>query len=400
VSEWREVTLGELLTVKHGYAFKGEHFVPSGEEVVLTPGNFRIGGGLQLRDGKERYYVGAYPKEFQLSPGSLLVVMTDLTQDAPILGSPAFIPESPAMLHNQRLGLVQIEDHAEVDRRFLFYLLLADTTRSQVRATATGSTVRHTAPGRIRAVRVKVPSLSVQRNIGEILGAMDDLIENNRLRIELLEQMAQAIYLEWFVRFRYPGHEDANFVDSPLGPIPEGWEATTIGAVAELRYGKALKAANRRGGSVAVVGSSAVVGWHDESLVAGPAIVVGRKGNVGNVIWVPGPCWPIDTAYYVSTDLPLQYVRDQLTTAEFINTHAAVPGLSRDQAYSLPFLLPPTALMAAYSEVSDTLGGSVESLRQQLNQLASIRDLLLPKLVTGEIDVSPLDLDAVVESVA
>ena len=143
-----------------------------------------------------------------------------------------------------------------------------------------------------------------------------------------------------------------------------------------------------------------MVGWHDQEIVSGPAIVVGRKGNVGNVTWVPGPCWPIDTTYYVHTDLPLRYVAEQLKRADFINTHAAVPGLSRDQAYSLPFLLPPSDIMFTFSEISDSLGLDAQALSEQIKRLAVIRDLLLPKLVTGQMDVSFLDLDAEVESVA
>jgi type I restriction enzyme S subunit len=252
----------------------------------------------------------------------------------------------------------------------------------------------------LAAARLRIPGLSKQRRIAATLALFDDLIKNNRRRIELLEQMAQAIYREWFVRFRYPGHEDATLVDSPLGPIPGGWEVTTVGKVLELRYGKALKAADRHGGRVAVVGSSDVVGWHDQQLVPGPAIVIGRKGNFGNVTWVPGPCWPIDTTYFVSTELPLRYVAEQLKRTEFINTHAAVPGLSRELAYSLPFLLPPSGIMSAFTETAATIGLGAQALSQQIGRLASLRDLLLPKLVTGQIDVSELDLDTVVESVA
>jgi type I restriction enzyme S subunit len=346
MSSWRETTLGELVTVKHGYAFKGEYFAKRGIEVVLTPGNFQVGGGLQFRDGKERYYTGSYPDEFRLRQGDLLMVMTDLKQEAPILGSPATVPASPPMLHNQRLGLVRVKPGIELDRRYLYYLLLSDVCRSQLRATATGATVRHTAPERIYQVRVRIPCcLKVQRIIGAALGSLDDLSENNRRRIELLEQMVQQIYREWFICFRYPGRMDTPLVDSLLGPIPDGWQVKKVGDVVELKYGKALRASDRRGGSVPVVGSAGVVGLHDESLVHGPCIVVGRKGNVGEITWVDNDCWPIDTTYYVGTKLPLRYVREQLSRADFINSHAAVPGLSRAQAYNLPFLLPPEPIM-------------------------------------------------------
>ena len=202
--------------------------------MVLKPGNFPIGGGITLRPGKDAYYTGDYPPEFELTPGDLLVVMTDLTQAAPILGAPAFVPAEPVMLHNQRLGLVQVKPGVEVDRRFLYYAMLSDTSRSQIRATATGATVRHTAPERIYRVKLGVPDLSTQRVIGDVLGSIDDLIANNRRRVEVLEEMARAIYREWFVKFRYPGHEDVPLVDSALGPIPEGWTWETIDDIVTL----------------------------------------------------------------------------------------------------------------------------------------------------------------------
>src|SRR5690606_15534392 len=97
------------------------------------------------RGEKEKYYEGPVPDAFVLGRGDLLVVMTDLTQNAPILGSAAFVPESERYLHNQRLGkVVQLSD--EVDVRFLYYVLNAPSVRAQIRSTATGSTVRHTSP--------------------------------------------------------------------------------------------------------------------------------------------------------------------------------------------------------------------------------------------------------------
>lgn len=248
-----------------------------------------------------------------------------------------------------------------------------------------------------RQLRVVVPPVEIQDRVAEPIVAIDDLIENNNRRVEVLEEMARAIYREWFVKFRYPGHEDVPLVDSTLGLIPEGWTASTIGDVLELKYGKALKADDRRAGDVAVVSSAGIVGWHDEAFVDGPAVVVGRKGNVGSVHWVDGPCWPIDTAYYVVTGLPLRFVDEQLRRTAFTNTHAAVPGLSRESAYAQPFLTPATELVDYFQSLVDPLGIEASALAKQSVSLASLRDLLLPKFVTGEIDVSSLDLYARVE---
>ena len=221
MSEWDEVQVGDLCHIKHGYAFKGEHFEDEGHSLLLTPGNFLAGGGLQIRDGKETFYSGEFPDEYLLEEGDLVVAMTDLKQNAPILGSTLRIPESGRFLHNQRLGLVQDVANS-TDRDFLYYLLNDQSVRWWLRATATGSTVRHTAPERIYQAKVRLPPKSIQQTIGVSLRAFDDLIENNRRRIEILEEMARLLYREWFVRFRFPGHGDVELVDSDLGPNPQG----------------------------------------------------------------------------------------------------------------------------------------------------------------------------------
>ena len=119
MSEWDEVEVGDLCRIKHGHAFKGEFFEDDGCFLVLSPGNFLATGGLQLRDGKETFYSGEFSNEYLLEEGDLVIAMTDLKQEAPILGSVLRIPESGRFLHNQRLGLVQdIAD--EVDPDFLY----------------------------------------------------------------------------------------------------------------------------------------------------------------------------------------------------------------------------------------------------------------------------------------
>lgn len=225
------ISLGECFRVKHGFAFKGAYFAKSGNYVVLTPGNFREDGGLKSQGEKEKYYCVTPPDEYILSEGDLLIVMTDLTQEARILGRPAVIPLSNKYLHNQRLGLVTQLDQEKLTKEYLYYLLNWSLVRNQIKATATGSTVRHTAPDRIHAVQVRLPSLDVQHRIASILSAYDDLIENNSRRIEILEEMARRLYEEWFVQFRFPGYEGVEFKESELGLIPVGWDLVPLGDI-------------------------------------------------------------------------------------------------------------------------------------------------------------------------
>ena len=394
MSEWDEVEVGDLCRIKHGHAFKGAFFEDDGCFLVLSPGNFLAAGGLQLRDGKETFYSGEFSNEYLLEEGDLVIAMTDLKQEAPILGSVLRIPESGRFLHNQRLGLVHdIAD--EVDRDFLYYLLNDQSVRWWLRATATGSTVRHTAPERIYRAKVRLPPIAVQEAIGASLRALDDLTENNRRRIEILEETARLLYREWFVHFRFPGHEDAELVDSDLGLLPLGWKARRLGEILELSYGKALRAGDRRGGPVAVYGSGGQVGWHDRALVTGPGIVVGRKGNVGSVYWSDRDFFPIDTTYYVESAFPLRFLDQLLRTLKFIDSHAAVPGLSRDQAYGLVVAEPDGDLLSLYETAVRPMYGLRQILSDQTAVLRDARDLLLPRLVSGELDVSELDLGLV-----
>lgn len=400
MSEWRKTTTAELLQqglieIGDGYRAKNAEFVEQGGLPFVRVGDvgttIRVDGLDELPGERTEKYG---PKVSQ--PEDSLITMKGT------VGRVAYVSaDHRTFVYSPQISYWRSRDKEQVRPRWLRYWLESPEFRGQALATKGATDMADYINLRDqRKMRITVPPPPAQASIAGILGALDDLIENNRRRIKLLEEMAQTIYREWFVHFRYPGHEGVPLVDSPLGLIPKGWRARDLGQVVELRYGKALKKDGRHGGPVAVLGSSGVVGWHDQMLISGPSIIVGRKGNVGSVTWVDGPSWPIDTTYYVVTNLPLRYVVEQLRRTQFLNTHAAVPGLSRDQAYSRPFVHPPDEVMVSFSVLSDGLASQAAALGTQSERLQVIRGLLLPKLVTGEIDVSALDLDALQESVA
>lgn len=181
MSEWKRLRLGNVASIKHGYAFKGTDFSDSGPGPrVLTPGNFAIGGGFKT--GKPKYYRGEVPDGFRLNPGDLVVTMTDLSKSGDTLGYPAIIPDEPGYLHNQRIGLVEINAPQLIDKGFLYYAFRTARYRTHVLAGATGSTVRHTSPSRILGYTLTAPNLTEQKAIGAALGALDDKIAvNDRL---------------------------------------------------------------------------------------------------------------------------------------------------------------------------------------------------------------------------
>jgi type I restriction enzyme S subunit len=228
-----------------------------------------------------------------------------------------------------------------------------------------------------------MPVLKVQQRVGQILAAYDDLIANNRRRIQLLEQAARLLYKEWFVHLRFPGHEHSKIIDG----VPDGWEKKCLGDVAPLKYGKALKNENRVPGLFPVYGSSGIVGTHIKPLIPGPTIIVGRKGNAGSVYWSTEDCHPIDTVYYVDSIHCSFYLYYALQHMNFISTDVAVPGLNRDFAHSRSILVPDKKIHLTFEDKVKPLHKQIDVLRKASFLLENIRDMLLPRLMNGAIPV-------------
>jgi type I restriction enzyme S subunit len=402
-----------LLKIKHGFAFKGEYFRDSGDELVLTPGNFKIGGGLQIRAGKERYYSGSYPSEFVLERGDLLVAMTDLTQGAPILGSPALIPSGGRFLHNQRLGKI-----VDLDRRLLrqyaYYAFVWDGLRAQLRATATGATVRHTAPERIYRVEIPLPPTSCQRKIAAVLSAYDALIENNNRRIEILEEMARRIYQEWFVDLRFPGHEGLRLVDSELGQIPDTWRVGVLDDLVEdVREGISAGPVTSSQPYVPIdcltSRSLALVEWKPGSEAAS-SLLTFQRGDLlfgamrpyfHKVALAPWTGTTRTTCFVLRARRPHEYSYCALTcfndeTIKYATAHASGTTIPyarwKDSLAAKPTLIPDRVVTEKFDLIVRPILQFLMDAGSVVATLRKTRDLLLPRLVSGEIDVQNLDI--------
>jgi len=283
----------------------------------------------------------------------------------------------------QRTYIVKPRDSDVMQTKFLYYSLRPKL--AELRSVSTGAATKFLTLSILNQTEIQVPPLSVQKRIGGILSAYDELIENSQRRIQILDAMARALYREWFVHLRFPGHENLPLVASSLGEIPKGWEVKKLGDLLELNYGKALKKETRCTGAYPVYGSSGIVGLHDTSLVKGPGIIVGRKGNVGSVFWCDDDFFVIDTAFFVTSALPLRFLFYVLPTLNFINSDAAVPGLSRNQAYTLEILVPPVDLLKNFCELVGTFEKQADTLKRQIQNLHQTRDMLLSQLLLGQV---------------
>ena len=239
MSEWKRYKLGELLRVKHGWAFKGEFFSDTGVQSILTPGNFYESGGFKANPSKDRFYSGDYPKEYLCSKGDLVVAMTE--QAAGLLGSTAIVPEDNRYLHNQRIGLISCNE--SLNKYFAYYLFMTQSVRQQISRSASGTKVKHTSPEKIYDVQVDIPKIQTQKNIAFFLSSLDKKIQINNQINQELEAMAKTLYDYWFVQFDFPDQNGKPYKSSGgkmvyhpelKREIPEGWGVEKLSSLLEI----------------------------------------------------------------------------------------------------------------------------------------------------------------------
>jgi type I restriction enzyme S subunit len=424
--EWKETSLAAVMDVKHGYAFPGENIrdEPPGD-ILLTPGNFAIGGGF--KGDKFKYFDGEVPEDYVLKEGELVLTMTDLSKQADTLGYPAIVPKprGPRFLHNQRLGKVLIKRGAELDRGFLFYLLRTAEYRNEVLASATGTTVKHTSPGRILAHKASIPPLAEQKAIAAVLGALDDKIELNRRMNATLEAMARALFQSWFVDFdpvrakldgRPPAALDPataalfpeHLEESALGHTPKGWEVRSLDKTAHYLNGLALQkyppgdgptfpvikiAQLRKGDSVGA--DRCNTDLPPNYIVQDGDVLFSWSGSLEVELWCGGPgalnqhLFKVTSPefpkwfYYLWTLYHLDEFR--LIAADKATTMGHI---QRGHLTAAKVLIPPRPLLDAMTHTMSPLIDQLIANRIQSRTLATLRDTLLPKLLSGELSVA------------
>ncbi len=424
-------TLGSYIRVKHGFAFKGEHFTETETpDVLVTPGNFAIGGGFL--DDKPKYYAGPVPDNYILEEGDLVVTMTDLSKAGDTLGYPALVPQTPGRryVHNQRIGLVEIKEGTEVDRRFLFYRLRANDYRHHILATASGSTVRHTSPGQICEFEMTLPAITKQRAIAEVLGSLDDKIALNRRTNRALEAMSQAIFKAWFINYEpvkakaegatsFQGMPQggfdqlpAQFVNTELGPVPSGWDVVPLSDLIELIGGGTPK---RKvplywGGSIPWFSVRDAPMEHDvwvveteehiteegvdnssAKIMREGTTIISARGTVGRLALTAVPMAMNQSCYGIQGTQGIGDYFTYFTIHHVVvdlqqRTHGSVfDTITRNTFDTLQRVKPQEELLAAYEAAATPL---LELIRRNIFEncvLTRMRDALLPKLISGEI---------------
>lgn len=429
---WRQKTLGELCDVGGG-AIKTGPFGSQLHESDYSPLGTPVVMPKDIIDGKVSEKSIARIAEshvdrlahHQLRPGDI------------VFGRRGDIGRQALITTNESgwlcgTGCLRITlGRSELDPQYLHYYLRDEVVIEGIAQQAIGATMPNLNTSILRGIEIRFPRQAQQRNIASILSNYDELIENNTRRIAILEEMARRIYEEWFVRFRFPGHENVRMVESELGLVPEGWGLSTLKAVCVRQngiqtgpFGSQLHKADYADEGVPLLMPKNLVGFRIRTdgiarVPEGTAaqlgrhrmqpgdIVYGRRGDIGRRAyimtnqtgWLCGTgCLRIRSDPTAINGWYLFNFIGQPNVVGLITGRAhgvTMPNLNARLMESVPVLIPPRDLQDRFDLTTFPMNNLREKLSDQTQNLRITRDLLLPKLISGELDVSALpDLEA------
>ena len=238
MEEWKEYRLGDVISIAGGFAYKG-NLIGEGNNYLLSMGCVSFNDNFL--DKGARQYNGDSPERFYAIPGDIVLATRQQSDNLPILGMPAIIPqkyEGHKMIVGANLYKVVIKDDS-FDNRYLYWLLKTPYYVKHIRSCQSGTTVRMITKANIEDFTFYAPNKECRTKISDFIWSLDDKIENNRKINENLEQQAQALFKSWFVDFE--PFRDQPFVESELGMIPEGWRVGTLNEIAEINPNRTLK---------------------------------------------------------------------------------------------------------------------------------------------------------------
>ncbi len=298
----------------------------------------------------------------------------------------------------QRTYVIRTIDETKLQTRFLYFALRP--LLNHLRDISTGAATKFLTIGLLKSLKIPLPDLPTQKKIAGILSAYDDLIENNLRRIAILEEMAQSLYREWFVHFRFPGHEKAKFIDSELGKIPEGWEVKKLSEIANLTMGLSPKGNtyNDQGLGTALVNGPVEFGdrftkaikWttaptklckNNDLIVCVRGSTTGKHVKSNGVYCLGRGVCSLSSMYQSFIDY---LFKDQLRTLLAMTNGSTFPSWTGPLLKSHPVLSPPESLIKDYDRFGKKLNLQIQTLACKNDNLRKTRDLLLPKLLSSE----------------
>ena len=378
-------TLRDYIRIKHGYAFKGQNISTIDNNVVLvTPGNFSVGGGF--KEDKCKYFDAEYPYDYVLKEDDLIVTMTDLSKSIDTLGYSALVPTGKnrrVYLHNQRIGLVTINSD-ELNKHYIYWFMRSPYYQKMIAATSTGSTVHHTSPDRILDVEIELPKLEDQNKIAAFLDNIENRIQLNNEINNNLEQQVSALYESWFEDF-----------DPTNGVCPDNWSNQMLSTIADISSGKRPPIKSEvysKETPISIVGAASVMGFTSEANHTDKILVTGRVGTHGVIQRFNTPCWTSDNTLVITSPF-YEFTNQILHRIDYssMNRGSTQPLITQGDMKKVVVLVPDEEILAKFEALAGSLMAQWEANNNENVRLTSLIYTLLPKIMSGKLDVSNID---------
>ncbi len=397
---------------------KGGKRLPLGEEFSREPTSHPYIRARDIGNGPIRIQDAVYLSDdmaqrlsrYRVSKGDVCITIVGAN-----VGEMGFVPPE---LHDATLteNAVRVRSNGKVVQGYLQYALSSQDALAQMKVLAGGAAQPKLGIYKIETIEIPFPTLATQRKVAAILSAYDDLIENNLRRIKILEDLAQNLYREWFVKFRFPDCSRVPFRDSPVGTIPEVWETTILGDYCELVMGQSPKSEfyNERGEGLPF--HQGVTGFGDRFPTDKIfCTITERTANEGDILLsVRAPVGRINVALHrlvIGRGVAairarnrhqfflLHHLKEVFSEEDSMGNGAIFKAVTKSDLMGITLVIPAPAILAEFDEIAQSIGLQIRVLTAKSNTLRRTRDLLLPRLISGELDVSDLDIMVPAEAV-
>lgn len=381
---WNEFAISAIGDVIGGGTPSTKHNEYYGDEIAwITPKDLSNFNGRYISRGER----SISQKGYDNSSAQMMPAGTVLFSSRAPIGYVAIAKNE--LCTNQ--GFKSVVPHPEIcDSEFLYYLLCY--RKHDIEAIASGTTFMEVSGTALKNFVVHMPDISTQKKIASVLSSLDQRIEGNNLINHNLEEQAKAIFKSWFVDF--DPFQNGAFVDSELGQIPAGWNVGTLKDMLEIRYGKDHK--KLADGAFPVYGSGGLMRYAEKALFSGESVLIPRKGTLNNVMRVTGDFWTVDTMFYSVPKKAgaAKYTYHILSALDLasMNSGSAVPSMTTDILNAIKIVLPAENVLKEFDRLTSFFWKTIETNKMESQRLAQLRDALLPKLMSGEIDVSEVEI--------
>ena len=394
--------LGNHIQVLSGFAFKSKDFSDTGIPVIkiknITPPSVSL---IDLSYVPEE--IADQNRKFILSYDDVLIALTGshINQMASVVGRVAKVKYSEKTVLNQRVGKITVNDSDDCDLDFVYYYLSQDKVKIELASKAGGAANQaNISPTDIKNLMFPFPNIDVQRKIASVLRTYDDLIENNQKQIKLLEEAAQRLYKEWFIDLRFPGHESTPIVDG----VPEGWREQPLYQIADVVMGQSPKSEyyNQVGEGLPFhqgVGSYGNRFVSDEtystsftriaeagSILFSVRAPVGRRNLTKNKVVIGRGLAAINHRRGAQSYL-FYLLKEKFFRDDIIGNGSIFASISKEELLNQKFLIPLDSLVGQFNGIAGGIDKKIDILSEQIRLLTEARNRLLPKLMSGELEV-------------